>query len=505
MLSVKGLISLSIFVALAQANAFAQVDSVRHQISAFTTLSNTDYLPHYLIYNQQGKFSDKQGNVLFGYNSYVQHEFNDLISIDAGLTILAGNQSAPLRFQELYGKLNIGFISVIGGRFFSQQNIPDVEISTGDLGISRNALPLPKIGLIVEDFTNVPFTHEWVQFKGSYFHGWFEEDRFIESPLLHEKSFYLKAGKEKFRVVAQVGITHFAQWGGEHPTDGNLYNSFRDYFRVIFGEAGDPQTSVNPGEIVNVLGNHIGNWDATITYHFKESELALYYQHPFETKMSFNPFRNNDLLVGLNFKTKQGNKLISSVAYEFLSTMEQRGPGIPDPMPWVPEDNYGYPYGGRNDLYNNYYYTNGWTYRGLVIGNPLLTTYQRLTQIGHDINRHNVEIVNNRVIANHLGIRGAIGNIKYNLLNTLSRNFGTYAGLYDGRFSWEGIFTNPDFEYYYLPPKIQFYSLLLLESDISKSKNVKLNYGIAIDAGDIYNNFGAIVGFKYSFSKGKLD
>jgi hypothetical protein len=478
--------------------AFAQIDSTRFELNSFGALSSTNFLPHYLVYNQDGRFNDQQGNLLVGYNTFLQHQLNKTVSFSSGINILAGNQTNPLRFQQLYGRFDVGALSIIGGRFFAHQTIPDIELSSGNLGISRNSLPIPKVGFFLEDFVDVPFTKGWISFRGSLFHGWFEKDRFISSPYLHEKSFYLKAGKEKYRIEAQVGFNHFVQWAGSHPVDGNLYNSFRDYVRIFFGDAGDATTSVDEGEIVNALGNHIGYWDAILTYHFSASELSVYYQHPYETKMSINPFRNSDLMVGVNYKSKNGNnRLISSITYEFLTTMEQRGPGVPDPMPWVPEDNFGYPYGGRNDLYNNYYYTNGWTYKGLVLGNPLLTTYQRLTRIGHEINRHNVEIVNNRVIANHLGIRGRIGNINYTCLNTLSRNFGTYAGIYDGRFSWEGIFIYPDFEYYYLPPKLQYYGMLMFESKISNANDIKLTYGLAGDFGQIYNNVGLMAGFKY--------
>jgi hypothetical protein len=491
------LIFLNLTLLLLVVNLFAQPDSVRHELNLYSAISNTDYLPHYLIFNQQGRFEDKSFNMQFGYSGTLQHKFNKWLSVESAARVQVRNTSDVFLFQELYGKINFGFLSFVGGRFFNQPDIPDHQVSSGDLMMSYNAIPVPRIGFMIEDFQDVPFTNGWVQFKGKYFHGWFEQNRFIQSPWLHEKSIYLKAGKEEYRVTAQVGFAHFVQWGGIHPVDGNLYESFDDYISVVFGRSARPGAAVDEGEIVNALGNHLGYWDANITYHFKESKLTLYYQHPYETNMSINPFRNNDLLTGLNFRMNNKSSIVSSISYEFLSTMQQRGPGVPDPMPWVPEDNNGYPYGGRNDLYNNYYYTNGWTYQGLVIGNPLLTTYQRLTRIGHEINRHNVEIVNNRVIANHIGIKGRIGNIDYTWLNTLSRNFGTYAGIYDGRFSWEGIFIYPDFDYYYLPPKLQYYGLLLLESNISKSKNIKLNYGIAADFGDIYNNFGAIAGVKY--------
>ncbi|HMQ00007.1 MAG TPA: capsule assembly Wzi family protein, partial [Cyclobacteriaceae bacterium] len=414
----------------------AQPDSVRHEISMFSAFSNTNYLPHYLIYNQQARFEDKSFNIQYGYASTVQHKFNKWLSAEAGAQLQLRNENEFLLVQQLYGRVNIGYLSLIGGRFFNQPDIPSHQISSGDLMMSQNALPIPRIGLMIEDFQQVPYTQGWLQFKGKFFHGWFENDRFIASPWLHEKSIYLRAGKEEYRVTAQAGFAHFVQWGGIHPVDGNLYESFEDYINIIFGRSARPDAGVDFGEILNALGNHIGYWDANITYHFDKSRLSLYYQHPYETKMSINPFRNRDLMAGLNFTIKNKNSIINAVSYEFLSTMQQRGPGVPDPMPWVPEDNFGYPYGGRNDLYNNYYYTNGWTYRGFVIGNPLLTTYQRLTNIGIDINRHNVEIVNNRVIANHLGISGQVGKFNYRMLNTLSRNFGTYAGIYDGRFSW---------------------------------------------------------------------
>src|SRR5699024_11463656 len=99
---------------------------------------------------------------------------------------------------------------------------------------------VPKVRIDTEDFVSVPGTGDRLQFKAMLSHGWFEKDRYIESPYLHQKALYLKYQGERFFLTA--GAAHNVTWGGTHPGVGKqdpykLQSSFFDFIDVILGQA----------------------------------------------------------------------------------------------------------------------------------------------------------------------------------------------------------------------------------------------------------------------------
>ena len=88
--------------------------------------------------------------------------------------------------------------------------------------------------------------------------------------------------------------------------------------------------------------------------------------------------------------------------------------------------------------------------------------------------------------------------LKLKLMLTYSKNYGTYAGLYEGRFAWNGIQTNPNFEYVFLGGKSQFYSLLEAKYKTTLFKKpVTFKGMLAVDRGELYNNSGIELAVEY--------
>src|SRR5699024_8781439 len=91
-----------------------------------------------------------------------------------------------------------------------------------------------------EGFVGIPGTGDRLQFKAMLSHGWFEKDRYIESPYFHQKALYLRYQRERFFVT--VGGAHNVTWGGIHPGVGKqdpyeLPSTFTDFIDVFFGRA----------------------------------------------------------------------------------------------------------------------------------------------------------------------------------------------------------------------------------------------------------------------------
>ncbi len=228
-----------------------------------------------------------------------------------------------------------------------------------------------------------------------------------------------------------------------------------------------------------------------------EYDFHLYYQKPWEDLSGISGgFIDPDRLLGLRVDFKQ-QKIISKILYEYIYTKWQSGPGIPDSSPSYPteEDNYGYPFGGRDDYYNNYIYYDGWTYHDMIIGTPLFYTQARARNFIPDLSDDYGNIVNNRVVGHHFGLQGGYKILNYRLIGTYTRNYGTYAGANKGRFNWASM-EDPDFDYEFDPPLDQFY--FLMDTQWKINENISGIFQIGYDTGDIYDNLGFHLGIRYS-------
>jgi len=66
--------------------------------------------------------------------------------------------------------------------------------------------------------------------------------------------------------------------------------------------------------------------------------------------------------------------------------------------------------------------------------------------------------------------------------------------LYGG--GWNGIFTNPNYNYTFYPPLKQNYFLLEINKNITNKWNLLFSAGL--DTGEMTNNFGIMIGARYS-------
>lgn len=110
--------------------------------------------------------------------------------------------------------------------------------------------------------------------------------------------------------------------------------------------------------------------------------------------------------------------------FEYLNTTYQSGPihDLTDSIKLTGNDNY----------FNNGVYRSGWTYEGMTLGTPLITS-PIFNEDGSDGTK------NNRVQALHLGLGGKLGKLNYRSFFTYSINKGTYSHPIDpseNQFSW---------------------------------------------------------------------
>tara|TARA_B100000900_G_C20598104_1_gene724296 strand:- start:139 stop:1437 length:1299 start_codon:yes stop_codon:yes gene_type:complete len=278
------------------------------------TLSNSFQDNNYTI-NEKGYIIDKssQGKEIAFGESFIKYSFSDNTFLRAGLYY----------------------------RDFSKYL--DDDLSSGSILISKNARPMPKVGLVhQQNFTKNLFLDAGIA------HGFFDKNNYYsnKAPFLHEKFIYLNFINEKNHF--SMGFVHEAMWAGATERDGSFPRSIKDYFKIVISADGEP---IEGSPHANAMGSHLGIWDFFYQKNFDSKKLKLYYQHIFEDTSSLRFANKIDGLWGLeleNFIAKH------NILFEYLSTAH----AYDNP-----------PYQGDR-YYWNHQYRAGWSYKGNIIGNP---------------------------------------------------------------------------------------------------------------------------------------
>lgn len=345
-----------------------------------------------------------------------QYSISDQFSLLYGADLITrpGSQST-LSLNQGYIKLQGYGIELSAGRFHNTSPVGDNILGVGSLGVGTNATPIPQVRIGLVDWTPIPFTNQFIDIKGHIAHGWLGSRRYTEDLLVHEKEGYLKFGGN-FALNVFGGLAHYVKWGGNHPDEGKIPNRLTDFFNVFLAKGGDEFT---PGqEQAFILGDHLGAWDFGFYLNLEDTQIKFYRQMPIETKDNVKFKSIQDALTGLSVQFGEESRIpLNRFVYEFLYTKYQDGPRRPNIVngtncaenPGTCRDDYM----GNENYYNHGLYRTGWAYNTRNIANPLFT-----------VSEENMGIVNNRIIAHHLGIQASWGKMLITGKATFSRNYG---------------------------------------------------------------------------------
>ena len=504
----------------------AQTDTLEARIETKFAVTPSSGLPHWLAFNQYGFFQTGESG------GYVRGEVKKRLFakksffIDGEVDFLGATHDLIL--HEAY--LNVGwnaFTLKMGLNEVNNTNFPD-ELSTGNLFLSINAPTIPQVSLGIFEYTDIPWTKGYFQIKGALSQGILEKDRAVERPLYHEKWAYLRT--QKLPLDIHFGFANMALFGGEL----NGVQQSTDYFEVFFGQA-STTSNVN-GDAINAAGAHYGIFDYGIGWEGEEIAITSYYQQPWEDGTSLKDFSagNKDFLLGIKFKFKN-QKWIQEILYENLNSTHQSGEGLPDPFingigyneqqlraiadydqflfdelgivtnevsfdEFIDiirfETNFNMAFGGRDSYYVNRGYPDGNTHKGFVTGNALFLTGDRLFELTGYRAFDASSVVNNRIRAQHFGVKGNIvpWDIDYRLLLTFTLNYGTYAGKYGGNInSW-----NIDRNYFFRDGVNADYLFLELSKELEKMP-LQIDLSFAYDQRGFGQVFGSRLGLAYTF------
>ncbi len=462
-------------------------DSIKISIGTTATYAGNDYQPLWITSNKYGTIADRKSDLSTNLQFKNIHRFKSKqdtalanpFYVQYGFDLFNNQHFNTFFLKEAFLKTGFKKLEFRAGRFDETTGEMDANTSSGSIGISGNALPIPKIGFALTDYIPVPFTNGFAKFKGQISHGWFGNNRYMKNAFYHEKTFYLQLGKKKLKIYG--GLQHFVEWGGKR---GNvqLDRSIKGFFDVLLvrqADDGSVGTSTN-----NILPNRPGDQRGLFEAGFKwENDKMIingYQQTPFETGRDVD-IRNVDRLIGLHYAAKKTDNFIQHATFELLNTK--------DMLSFVEISD-------RQSFYNNGYYKTGWEYNDRIVGTPLFINRMRASKYYSNYTPYNWNspdnsivgndnIVNNRVTCLHLGLFYKIASaLTAKTMITYTKNYGTH---------------NTASPFY--PFKTQLYSLQQFDYTFHKH-GITLTTAIGFDRGQMTDNTGFLLGIKKTFAPG---
>ncbi|MES2775198.1 MAG: capsule assembly Wzi family protein [Bacteroidota bacterium] len=410
--------------------AFSKADSLAFVIGANFTAATNSYQPLWHTANRYASISDQKNDVSAFVSFSNQHNFkskhkdpedttanrqHSKLYLKYGSSLVYNQHFRNICLQELFVKIGIGNFEIRGGRFKEIPGEVDKDLSSGSLGISGNAVPIPKVSFSTRGYQNIPFTNGWLQYNAQVSHGWLGTDRYTKNSWLHEKQLYLRVGKKRLSFFA--GLQHYAEWAGSR--DGVPYDrSWKDFFNVFLGkelkETGPSQT---PGLLPNRSGDQRGVVEFGGAYRADKMLVHLYHQTPLENAQGVHLLNNR--LLGISVSPSNNKAFVKKALLEFIYTNQS-------------DDNYPALY--RQSFYNNGVYKTGWEYQNKIIGAPLFINRVRAQHYFTDIYPFDWDAPSNTIagssniyINNIIGLHAGLlfGNKKMaaKTLGTYTRNF----------------------------------------------------------------------------------
>lgn len=411
--------------------------SFTYHIETGATAGGGNYAPLWFTANRNGLSSIKPNSAYLEagltFNKKLKHHWN----IQAGLDLAtAANNTSAFIIQQAYADISWQCLSMSVG---SKERDPfgkNPQLSSGGMVEGNNTRPVPQVRVGIEEFTNVPFTNAWLKVKGHIAYGRFTDDRwqrdyvavkkqYVEDVLYHSKSLLFRIGKkEKFPLELDFGMIMAAQFGGKvYEYDANrqtkqvyaISTGIKDFFDILIPGKGGDDTPW--GDQVNILGNHLGCWNLSLSYYLSDWKLRGYYEHFFDdhSQMFFEYGRWKDGHIGLEV-TLPHNRWISTFVWEGLATKDQTGPMLYDGFAGHFSE---YQISAKDNYYNNYYYQS-WQHWGMGMGNPLLPA-PLYNEDG------SLLFKSNRILSQHIGFNGNPSKeINYRVLMSYTRHWGTY-------------------------------------------------------------------------------
>jgi hypothetical protein len=461
-------------------NARGQNKNILFDLASSASYITPGHIPFWLRSNQFGSIPlDNASLSLIG---AIHRDYNPASRriIDWGVSLEGrGNIGDRSNFTiiEGYAKLRISIFEIRAGRSKEIMGLCDTSLTSGSWAVSGNALGIPKVQISMPEFYIIPIFDRLLAFKGNYAHGWIGKTIFYmdggvfqKETWLHQKSLYGRFGRPEWKFKLYGGFNHQVLYCYEN---GETFSSspVKTYLSVITGR--------------NRIGDHLGSIDLGFEYDFKNIRLLAYRQNLYDAGALYHFANIRDGLNGLSLtNTRYNNRGFQwrKILVEVLYTKNQAGEF------WSPLTK-----SGDENYYNNEQYLEGWSYKGLGIGNPFIAdrTYTRVG-LPSDPNDY---FINNRVVAFHFGFEGSLQKWNLILKTSYSLNYGTF-GTSEVGHTIGKIRTLPVYGIFSETKQLSTF----LNVNRELNRGVRIGFTGAFDVGELYySSFGALFRVAKSF------
>jgi hypothetical protein len=387
------------------------------------------------------------------------------------LPVVISTSAAKPHLVEAHAAVRYGpFELYLGRRREITGLLGDTLLSSGSYAWSGNSLPITKVQFSIPNYISFPFTKGLISFKGTFAHGWLytlavayggRGVKAVEG-YLHQKTFYLKIGKPNWKINVTAGFNHQAQWGGEDQIWPNGLPPKEAWWAVVFGK---------PWEDSRV-GNHLGTIDLGLNWQLEAGKSLFFYRQNIFDDGSLYKFLNiQDGLQGVVFTNRLSQDFthtitLKKVVVEWLNTTNQGG-AVFDFQQQI---------FGRDNYFNHYVYSQGWSYKGQIIGTPFIPAQtdvkSSLTPIKNMITN------NNRVQMIHLAANGWLDDWQWLFKTSFSINYGLY-------------------DYPYPRRQNQLSSLIQFHKELRWLGGIDWSTSLAFDVGTLYDpSMGIQIGLR---------
>lgn len=459
--------------------------NVKYRVGAGTYLSTSGLSPFWLRSNQYGveplrtPILTLRAAIHKEYDSTTINQKRRKFSIGYGVSnTLNIGQNNKFHLQEAYIKIRYGGLEFYGGRRKEIVGLVDTTLTSGSYIWSGNATPIPKIQVSIPNYYSI-IGKGLISIKGSFAHGWFGKQSFVNHYHLHQKSFYGRLGREKWPIQLFAGVNHMVQWGGIPNynaeftlKNGSFPNSFYAFLYSVYPskkllKQQKLSQFFTQHDTDNRVGNQVGSVDLSVTINLKTTSFSLYRQFPLEVGQLRYLTNADDGLYGLKMKLKE-NKIINQINFEYLFTINQ-GTYLPFLARTLKLQD-GHP-GEAERYFNHDQYYDGWTYYHNTIGTPFLMNdiYINPT-LRNDLPQF--IITNNKVKVAYFAVLGSFLSINYKLRASVSKNFG------EPRYPYENA--------------VKQTSLYLGINKRYQRKKIDISLNISLDKGKLMPNSSAI-------------
>ncbi|GAB4017597.1 capsule assembly Wzi family protein [Spirosoma migulaei] len=472
---------------------YGQVDKpLRYRTEVGTYFATSGQTPFWLRANQYGIVPKDQAFLTLRQGLRVDYHDSPKTKLDSlraanrridwgwgAEAVLNAGYAYKLLIPEAYVKVKFGkSLEVWAGRRRELIGLVDSTLTSGSYAWSGNTLPMAKIQLAVTDY--LP-RNGLFGFKGFYAHGWFEEERFINNVMLHQKALYGRFGRPHWRLKLFAGINHEVMWGGNTERlpgsvikNNQLPNQFSDYVNVVTATTLGNRTDIDTNRVSefdrkNRIGNHLGTVDLAFEYTGRSFSIFAYRQNIYEDGSLFHFTNLQDGLNGLRIRNRRppnpNGLQVQNILLEYLYTESQGGDLFLETDAQRGRDNY----------FNHSQYQDGWSRYGLTMGTPFISP---TVDSRSNLPRY-AFTNNNRVSVMHLGLSGQVLDFfRFQLKASYSENLGTYEIPFD-------------------KPVRQFSSVLSVSAPLAILNGVTANASVAADIGDLYDNsMGFFIGIR---------